>query len=277
MPLPHRALVRAVLLLAAALACPRGAAAQPVQMCSNQSVPTGYVVTATTSRPECPGYYSSGYNSLTIRLPGDGVTVCTALTQVWPGYVVTSQTSRADCPGYYSSGSNSATWQRVGEPPAAQPVPAAAASGAFAALDQYDRTVFRRMNEMETWLRLDTPTHFSWLSKTPQGTTARTVLAVEGGQRYTLVAVCDEDCTDMDLRVLDGGYLLAEEVSTDAYATVALAPARNGQLTVEVVMDTCAQSPCHFVVGVYETPRPTAVPPRRPPGGDVRVTPRPRP
>lgn len=274
MPL-RRLLVHAVLLLAAVFADPRAAAAQPVQMCSNQPVPQGYVVTATTSRSECPGYYSSGYNSLTIRIPGDSVSVCTALTQRWPGYVVTSQTSRSDCPGYYSSGSNSATWRRVGDPPA-PPVPAPA-SGAFAALDQYDRSVFRRMKEMETWLRLETPTHHAWLHKTAQGTTARTTLAVEGGQRYTLVAVCDDDCTDMDLRVLDGRYLLAEDVSTDAHATVALTPARGGQLTVEVVMAACAQSPCHFAVGVYETPRAGALPPRRPPGGDVRVTPRPRP
>jgi hypothetical protein len=42
-------------------------------------------------------------------------------------------------------------------------------------------------------------------------------------------------------------------------------------------MSQCAQSPCHFVVGVYGTPRANAVPPRRPPGGDIRVTPRPRP
>lgn len=262
-----------MLLLAAALACPRGAAAQPVQMCSNQSVPTGYVVTATTSRSECPGYYSSGYNSLTVRVPGDSVTVCTSLTQLWPGYVITSQASRSECPGYYSSGFNAATWRRVGEPPAA-PV---ATAGAFAAMDPYDRSTFRRMNEMETWLRLDTPTHHPWLYKTAHGTTARTALAVEGGQRYTLVAVCDDDCADMDVRVLDGGYLLAEDAGTDAHATLQLAPARSGQLTVEVVMASCAQSPCHFVIGVYQTPRPTAVPPRRPPGGDVRVTPRPRP
>lgn len=56
-----------------------------------------------------------------------------------------------------------------------------------------------------------------------------------------------------------------------------LTPSRDGTLEVEAVMATCAQSPCHYAVAVYETPRPSAVPPRRPPGGDVRVNPRPRP
>jgi hypothetical protein len=276
MPLLHRALVRAALLLAAALMCPRAAAAQPVQMCSNQPVPAGYVVTATASRTECPGYYASTYNSLTIRVPGDSVSVCSSLTQPWPGYVITRQTSRTECPGYYASNSNSATWQRVGEPAApAQPV--AAAAGEFAVMDPYDRTVFQRMAEMAAWRRLDTPTHHPWLFKVANGTTARTTLTLIGGTRYTLVAVCDQDCSDLDLRVLDGSYLLGEDTGTEASAAVELIPARDVRLTVEAVMVTCAQSPCHFAVGVYETPRPGAVPPRRPPGGDVRVTPRPRP
>lgn len=275
MPLPHRALVRAVLLLAAALACPRAAAAQPVQMCSNQPVPTGYVVTATTRRNECPGYYSGGHNSLTVRVPGDTVSVCVALSQARPGYVVTAQTRRSECPGYYSGGFNSATWQRVGEPVAPQPV--AAADGEIVVMDAYDRTVFQRIAELAAWRRLEAPTHHPWLSKAAHGTTAHTTLTLTGGTRYTLVAACDQDCTDLDLRVLDGGYLLGEDRSTDENAIVELAPARDVRLTVEAVMVSCAQSPCHFAVGVYETPRPGAVPPRRPPGGDVRVTPRPRP
>jgi hypothetical protein len=275
MPLSHRALVRAVLLLAAILACPRAAAAQPVQMCSNQSVPTGYVVTATTRVPECPGYYSTGYNSMTILVPGDTVSVCISLSQARPGYVVTAQTRRPECPGYYSSGFNSATWRRVGEPVAPQPV--AAAAGEIVVMDAYDRTVFQRMAEMAAWRRLESPTHHPWLSKTAHGTTARTTLTLTGGTRYTLVAVCDQDCADLDLRVLDGGYLLGEDTSTGENAAVELTPARDVRLTVEVVMAQCAQSPCHYAVGVYETPRPGAVPPRRPPGGDVRVTPRPRP
>ncbi|WP_420128352.1 hypothetical protein [Longimicrobium sp.] len=273
MPL-HRLLLRAVLLLAAVVAHPRGAAAQPVQMCSNQPIPTGYVVTATSSRTECPGYYSSGPNSFTIRVPGDTVSVCTTLSPTLPGYVVTRQTSRSECPNYYSSNGNSATWQRVGEPPAAQP---AAADDEILVMDAYDRTVFQRLGEMAAWRRLVMPTHHPWLSKAAHGVITGTTVTLTGGTRYTLVAVCDQDCTDLDLRVLDGGYLLGEDRSTDETAVVELAPARDVRLTVETIMAQCAQSPCHFAVGVYETPRPGAIPPRRPPGGDVRVTPRPRP
>ncbi|HEY0017165.1 MAG TPA: hypothetical protein VGC13_12725 [Longimicrobium sp.] len=71
--------------------------------------------------------------------------------------------------------------------------------------------------------------------------------------------------------------MVAQDLQPEEYATVQLTPSRDGTLEVEAVMATCAQSPCHYAVAVYETPRPSAVPPRRPPGGDVRVNPRPRP
>jgi hypothetical protein len=326
-PMPTMPLLRPVpflllLTAAAALARPVPAAAQPeVRMCSDQPVPAGYVIVGTASRSNCPTVnFTASYNSLTIRLPGDSVSVCSALSQPPEGYVIVGTASRSNCPSAFGASYNSltlrlprdtvtvctalsqlsegfvivghgsssrcpssfgdayntATYQRVGGPSA--PSGGETISfGPFSPMNPYDRTVFRRMGEVAAWLRLETPTHHPWLARTAHGTTASTRLELDGGVGYTLVAVCDEDCGDVNLRVLEGGVLLGMDADGDDYAVVEVVPARDARVTVDVGMTSCAESPCHFAVGVYETPRPGAVPPRRPPGGDVRVTPRPRP
>lgn len=253
-----------------------GAGSGDLEMCSEQPVPAGFVVVRTGMRGNCTTTFGAAYNSMVIRLPGDTVTVCSEMSRLADGYVVTRQGMRGNCPTSFGASHNTVTYQRVG-PPAEPAGDETVAEGAFIPMNPYDRAVFGRLAEMETWLQVEAPTHHPWLGKTAQGTTARTTLDLEGGRRYTLIGVCDGDCTDLDLRVLDGGYLLAEDVRADEHATVDLSTARDARLTVEVVMARCAQSPCHFAVGVYETPRAGAIPPRRPPGGDVRVTPRPRP
>lgn len=262
-----RSLLPALLLASAAFARP-AAAQEPVQMCRNQPVPQGYVITGIGMRNECPGAQAATYNSITIRMPGDTVTVCSSLSQLSnsQGYVVTGQGSVEWCPNYYGGRPNATTYRRVETPPAPQqPAPGPApASGALAVMDRYDRTVFQRLDELEEWLGLNAPTHYPWLSRLADGATARTSLRVEGGMRYTLVGVCDDDCADLDLRVLDGGYVVGQDVTPDENATVQISPGRAGTLTVEAIMGSCAQSPCRYAVAVYETPRPTSRPPRRP-------------
>jgi hypothetical protein len=262
------------ILLAGALARPASLAAQPdVQMCTEQPVPPGYVVVGTASRGDCRSTFGATYNSVTIRLPGDTVTVCSLLTRLTEGYVVTRRGNHGACPSTFGEPYNTTTYQRVG--------PVAGGAGrevvAFEPMNPYDRTVFRRMGERARQLRLASPTHHPWLARTADGTAVSTRLDLDGGSRYTLLAVCDEDCGDVDLRVTDNGYLLGEDTNDEDYAAVELSPARNVRVTVEVEMGECRSSPCHFLVGVYETPRAGAVPPRRPPTGDVRITPRPRP
>ncbi|HEY0017166.1 MAG TPA: hypothetical protein VGC13_12730 [Longimicrobium sp.] len=189
-----------------ALARPATALAQPaVQMCSGQPVPAGYVIVATSSRINCPSEFGASYNTFTIRMPGDTITVCSELSRLSDGYVITEYGTRLECPSGFGSASNTTTYQRVG-PPAQPEVPSEGTpAAAFTMLDPYDRTVFQRLDEMKASLGLQTPTHHLWLSKTADGTTARASLQLEGGLRYTLVAVCDGDCTDLNLRVLDGG------------------------------------------------------------------------
>ena len=245
---------------------PSGAANEAFDICSIQAVPRGYLVMATQNRPSCPGFQSTGYNSVTIRLPGETGSLCSALSVLGREYVVTERTSRPSCPGYNGTGANSATYRRLAD---AAPPRSAPSSGALTPLDRYDRGVYRRLREMEEWLGVGAPSHRPWIASAAGGTSARAELQVEAGGRYTVVAVCDEDCSDMDLRVLDGTYVVAEDIRVDPDAYLELSPARSGTLTVEAIVHACAQNPCHFGVGAYESRSSSAAarparPPRRP-------------
>jgi hypothetical protein len=328
-----RSLAIVFTLIAAAAVRPGDAAAQQITICTGQPVPDGYVVVAAYRVQECPGYYASNeHNSLTIAVPGDRVTVCSALsprpagyavvaayrvqecpgyyasnehnsvilqrpgetvtvcsalTPSLPGYVVTAQYRVQECPGYYaSSNANSASYRRLPGVVNAPAPPAPAGGGTLEALDEYERTVYVRLREMEDWLGVTVATHQPWTGELYQGAYGRATLSVRAGMQYTVVAVCDDDCTDLDLRVTDGGPTLAQDVGMEAYAHVEIAPARDGTLRVEPVMAACGASPCRFGVAVYETPRapvqdaPGNARPRREriqPPGTVRPAPQQRP
>lgn len=259
-----------------------------VTVCSALSPrPEGYAVVAAYRIQECPGYYASNeHNSLTLQRPGETVTACSALTPSLPGYVVTARYRIQECPGYYASNeANSAVYQRLASPVADAPQPASG-SGELAPLDDYQRTVSGRLREMEEWLGVSEQTHTQWRGQLYPRAHGQAPLPVQAGMRYTVVAVCDDDCTDLDLRVVDGGHVLAQDVSPERYAHVELAPARTGVLRVEPVMATCHASPCRFAVAVYATPAPAVQdapagsPLRREriqPPGTVRPAPQPRP
>jgi hypothetical protein len=268
-------IIRAVAVLLASTAAlllhPGTAASQTVEMCYDQAVPAGYVVTAISQRPDCPAYYSRTYNSITVAVPGETVTVCSSLSTLGQGYVMTARGQSPACPGYYTSTSNTITYQRVGGAPAPEP---AAPTAGLALLDQYQRSVGTRMMDMEEWLGLRTPTHQPWFSSANQDATQTTTLQVTGGARYTVLAVCDDDCTDLNLRVLDRGYVVAQDIQPEAYARLELAPANDATFTLEARMAACDSAPCRYSVAVYETPSAAMAPAGRPPRRE-RMTPSP--
>lgn len=66
-----------------------------------------------------------------------------------------------------------------------------------------------------------------------------------------IVGVCDDDCSDLDLRVRNAqGGVVGEDVLLDAIPVVP-APAGGRPLNIDVIMATCSQDPCVFGVAVY--------------------------
>jgi hypothetical protein len=77
-------------------------------------------------------------------------------------------------------------------------------------------------------------------------------LTLRGGQEYVIAGVCDDDCSDLDLRLYDrGGNELAEDIELDAWPILEYAPSASGDFRVQVVMVTCSVSPCFYGVGLF--------------------------
>ena len=313
----RRLALLAALLLCAGVAAPAPAHAQDIAICTGQAVPPGYAVVAAGSGEQCPGYYQPGPNLLTLRLPGNTVTVCSAYTPSLPGYVVaaassvehcpgyyqpgvnaltlripgdtvsvcsayttslagyvvTARNSREECPGYYQPGANSASYRRL--PQAQVPAPPAvpADGGVLPWLDVYSRYALRRLRMAEGRLRLEEPTHRPWTGVMAAGGSARTTLEMEAGVRHTLVAVCDQDCSSVTLRVMDPGGAVVAVSEAGTQPVVHLPPAVAGLWTLEASVRACGVQTCRFAVGVYEAAPEAIAPPRRPPPTRPRTSP----
>lgn len=77
-------------------------------------------------------------------------------------------------------------------------------------------------------------------------------LELDGGRAYALLGVCDEDCSDLDLRLFDAdGREIDADLETDDYPVVEVRPGRTARFRVQVIMASCSTSPCFYGVAVY--------------------------
>jgi hypothetical protein len=78
-------------------------------------------------------------------------------------------------------------------------------------------------------------------------------LQVRGGKKYYVVGVCDTDCTDLDIRLLNAqGTVLAQDQLEDGAPLVELVPSISGSIRIEVTMFKCSSEPCFFAVEAYQ-------------------------
>lgn len=84
------------------------------------------------------------------------------------------------------------------------------------------------------------------------GRTAQLPLTLRAGQEIRIVGVCDQACSDLDIRVLNPrGEVIAEDVGGDAHPVVDLRADMFGQHTIEVGMVDCDAPRCRYAVNVY--------------------------
>jgi len=76
---------------------------------------------------------------------------------------------------------------------------------------------------------------------------------LQGGVRYAIVGVCDNDCTDVDLRIwAPDGAKLAEDILTDDTPVLEFTATVTGQYRLSVEMATCSTNPCYWGVQVFK-------------------------
>ena len=78
------------------------------------------------------------------------------------------------------------------------------------------------------------------------------MINLAGGTRYAIVGVCDNDCSDVDLRIWDpSGTKLAEDIATDDTPVLEFTATITGQYRVSVEMPTCSSNPCYWGFQVF--------------------------
>ena len=75
----------------------------------------------------------------------------------------------------------------------------------------------------------------------------------DAGRRYAVLAACDDDCEDIDLRIVDPdtGQALVEDRAEDATPLVTFAPAASGRYEVSVRMYDCGAEYCYAGFAIY--------------------------
>lgn len=84
------------------------------------------------------------------------------------------------------------------------------------------------------------------------GAKERFTLPVEQGVSYKILGICDNDCSNVDLRVLNmNGQNIGEDITPDDIPIVELQPTGTGTVQLEATMVTCSQAPCYHAIEVY--------------------------
>jgi predicted small lipoprotein YifL len=88
------------------------------------------------------------------------------------------------------------------------------------------------------------------------GSDHRWQLNLEGGATYRFVGGCDNECSDLDIELIDQrGAVVASDLGPSDFPVVSFTPASGGQFTVRLMMQACTIAPCFAGVRVLTAPR----------------------
>lgn len=125
---------------------------------------------------------------------------------------------------------------------------------AAVAQDEWTRQVARLLDAAaQTATRSGlTRTHQPFIGSLNARANQGQTLQLNAGISYQIVGVCDNDCSDFDLRLYDPrGRMVAEDVLDDDTPVLSVTPSATGTYTVRAIMTTCSSEPCRYGIGVY--------------------------
>ena len=77
-------------------------------------------------------------------------------------------------------------------------------------------------------------------------------IALREGTQYALVALCDEDCRDLEVTVLgEDDAVLAKSAGWSDRPLLEVQPPATGKYRIMVTMAHCGSGPCAYGVGVF--------------------------
>ncbi|HYK05461.1 MAG TPA: hypothetical protein VE974_27160 [Thermoanaerobaculia bacterium] len=69
---------------------------------------------------------------------------------------------------------------------------------------------------------------------------------------YRIVAVCDHDCGDIDIRLFDeNANEVAKDTENDDVPVVSITPRWTGRFKIHIRMYDCKVSPCFYGIGIF--------------------------
>lgn len=88
------------------------------------------------------------------------------------------------------------------------------------------------------------------------GTDHRWQVSLTGGTEYRFVGACDQDCSDIDIELVDfsTGGVVASDVLPDDFPVTRFTPPADGRYIVRLSMKTCTTAPCFAGVRVLQAP-----------------------
>lgn len=127
-------------------------------------------------------------------------------------------------------------------------------SSASFALDRYERQVISQLKSAAEELRDDGwRQDFDYFTdKIRRGRTESYKVTLDAKERYLIVAFCDTDCDDVDMRLYDNrGKQVDEDVERDDYPVVTVETGGSARYEVEVWAPGCHARRCTIGIGVY--------------------------
>lgn len=72
-----------------------------------------------------------------------------------------------------------------------------------------------------------------------------------GGTPYVVLGVCDADCSNVDIELIDSrGGVVASDMLPDDYPVVQFTPPSNGTYYARLLMQSCTRAPCYAAMRV---------------------------
>jgi hypothetical protein len=129
------------------------------------------------------------------------------------------------------------------------------ALGLFSAsLDPFEKQVREQLARAARTLGKDgfELTHTIHVGELRQNQEEDVTADLDRGRTYMIVGVCDADCKDLDLRLLNSTRdEIDRDVERDDYPAVGVEPAENAPFTVRAMMAVCEKAPCRYGFGVF--------------------------
>jgi hypothetical protein len=118
----------------------------------------------------------------------------------------------------------------------------------------FDQQVMSQLDTMESNASGMSRLFRSPIFRLNEGATQDYPIDMRAGQRYMIGGVCDDDCPDLDIKLIDpSGNEVAEDTATDSLPMVNHSPTKSGTYRVRVVMYDCNTAPCSAGLTVMGT------------------------